>query len=181
MQNMKKYLLLVIMAVCAVTFSSCGKDDEDITPVVLENYILGTWHSYKMDAYANGQSKVAEVTKNNELSAAYIEMVFHDDKTVDMGCWLPNADGTSKWMVETDVYYIHNNVVQICEKVETDNDNDYNSELSFNSTVGGFTTRSQDDPETVTLMFDQSTKDLYVRYSGYVNGMNIVGNLYFKK
>lgn len=179
---MKKGFYILLMGLVLLTAMSCGKDDTDTVPVPLEKYILGTWHSYKMDAYANGQKAEVDITKNNEYSSVYIEMTFRDDNIVDMGYWLPNDDGTSRWTTESDYYYIHNNIVQICEQLDNDSENGWDNGLSFETTAGGsFLTRGSSDSETVTMMYDNASKSLYVRYSTVVNGANVVGNLYFRK
>ena len=71
---MKRLLFVMVLAVCAVVLVSCGKDDYIAPDVDLKSYIIGTWHSYKITAYANGQYKSADITKINEYSAAYMEM-----------------------------------------------------------------------------------------------------------
>ena len=171
---MKKGFHILLMGLVLLTAMSCGKDDTDTVPVPLERYILGTWHSYKMDAYANGQKAEIDITKNNEYSSVYIEMTFRDDNIVDMGYWLPNDDGTSRWTTESDDYYIHNNIVQICEQLDNDSEDGWNNDLSFETTAGA-------DSETVTMMFDNASKNLYVRISTTTNGTNVVSNLYFRK
>ena len=173
---MKKGFYILLMGLVLLTAMSCGKDDTDTVPVPLERYILGIWHSYKMDAYANGQKAEIDITKNNEYSSVYIEMTFRDDNIVDMGYWLPNDDGTSRWTTESDDYYIHNNIVQICEQLDNDSENGWNNDLSFETTAGG-----SSDSETVTMMFDNASKNLYVRISTTTNGTNVVVNLYFRK
>ena len=182
MQNMKKYLLLVIMAVCAVAFSSCGKDDEVNPDVDLKSYIIGTWHSYRMTAYANGQYKSADITRYNEYSAAYIEMVFNADGGMALSAWQTNADGTSRWVTEYSGYTIVGNTVHISDSYVSGDNAEYagwNKGLSFDSSIGG-TTRSEDD-DTVSLVFDPAVMSLYIRVSAVINGVNMVGDLYLKK
>lgn len=173
---MKKGFYILLMGLVLLTAMSCGKDDTDTVPVPLERYILGTWYSYKMDAYANGQKAEIDITKNNEYSSVYIEMTFRDDNIVDMGYWLPNDDGTSRWTTESDDYYIHNTIVQICEQLDNDSEDGWNNDLSFETTAGG-----SSDSETVTMMLDNASKNLYVRISTTTNGTNVVANLYFRK
>lgn len=173
---MKKLLFVMVLDVCAVVFVSCGKDDYIAPDVDLKSYIIGTWHSYKMTAYANGQYKSADITKNNEYSAAYMEMNFSSDNRVAISGWMVNGDGTSRWITENGVYSIEGNTVHVRENVAGDGADG----LSFEPSVGGFT-RSGDNDEVVSFVFEPSLMSLYVRYSTVVNGMNVIGDLYLSK
>lgn len=176
---MKRLLFVMVLTVCAVVLVSCGKDD-DITPDVdLKSYIIGTWHSYKMTAYANGQYKSADITKNNEYSAAYMEMDFSSDNRVAISGWMVNGDGTSRWITENGVYSIEENTVHVRENV-AGVDTEWNDGLSFEPSDGGLT-RSGDNDEVVSFVFEPSLMSLYVRYSTVVNGMNVIGDLYLRK
>ncbi len=176
---MKRLLFVMVLAVCAVVLVSCGKDD-DITPDVdLKSYIIGTWHSYKMTAYANGQYKSADITKNNEYSAAYMEMDFSSYNRVAISGWMVNGDGTSRWITENGIYSIEGNTVHVRENV-AGVDTEWNEGLSFEPSVGGLT-RSGDNDEVVSFVFEPSLMSLYVRYSTVVNGMNVIGDLYLRK
>ena len=176
---MKRLLFVMVLTVCAVVLVSCGKDD-DITPDVdLKSYIIGTWHSYKMTAYANGQYKSADITKNNEYSAAYMEMDFSSYNRVAISGWMVNGDGTSRWITENGIYSIEGNTVHVRENV-AGVDTEWNEGLSFEPSVGGLT-RSGDNDEVVSFVFEPSLMSLYVRYSTVVNGMNVIGDLYLRK
>lgn len=165
---MKRLLFVMALAVCAVVLVSCGKDDDIAPDVDLKSYIIGTWHSYKITAYANGQYKSADITKNNEYSAAYMEMDFSSDNRVAISGWMVNG-----------VYSIEGNTVHVRENV-AGVDTEWNDGLSFEPSVGGLT-RSGDNGEVVSFVFEPSLMSLYVRYSTVVNGMNVIGDLYLRK
>ena len=173
---MKRLLFVMVLAVCAVVLVSCGKDDYIAPDVDLKSYIIGTWHSYKITAYANGQYKSADITKINEYSAAYMEMNFSSDNRVAISGWMVNGDGTSRWITENGVYSIEENTVHVRENVAGDGADG----LSFEPSVGGLT-RSGDNGEVVSFVFEPSLMSLYVRYSTVVNGMNVIGDLYLRK
>ena len=176
---MKKLLFVMVLDVCAVVFVSCGKDDYIAPDVDLKSYIIGTWHSYKMTAYANGQYKSADITKNNEYSAAYMEMNFSSDNRVAISGWDVNEDGTSKWITEYGTYSIEGNVVHVRESVFS-TDTEWNDEMEFKSSFSRLT-RSGNDDEVISFVFEPSMMSLYVRYTMVVNGVNVVGDLYFRK
>lgn len=176
---MKKFVFFLLMAVCSVVFGSCGKDDDISADVDLKSYIVGTWHSYRMTAYFNGQEKSLDITKNNEYSAGYLEMDFSSDGRVNISGWQVNQDGTSRWITDNGMYSVEGNTVHVRESVAEVN-TEWNDGIAFNSSLGGMT-RGGDDGEVISFVFDPSVMSLYVRYNTVINGVNVVGDLFLRK
>lgn len=172
-------LFYMILTVCIVAIASCGKDDDNASDVDLKSYIVGSWHSYRMTAYGNGQEVSADITKNNEYSVSYLEMNFSSDNRVAISGWDVNEDGTSKWITEYGTYSIEGNVVHVRESVFS-TDTEWNDEMEFKSSFSRLT-RSGNDDEVISFVFEPSMMSLYVRYTMVVNGVNVVGYLYFRK
>ena len=177
---MKRFVFFMVMALLgAVGFASCNGNDEDYADVDLSTYILGSWHSYKLTVYGGGESVTADITKNNEYSVSYLEMNFLEDGKVITSGWLTNNDGTSQWASDTDSYKVVENTVKIMEYTGGV-DTEWNNGISFNSSLGD-ATRSGESSEIVSLVFDPTSRDLYVRVSQKINGIDVVGYLYLKK
>lgn len=176
---MKRFLFLIMMTVSLVVFSSCGKDDDTAQDVDLKSYIVGTWHSYRMTAFGNGKQVSADITKNNEYSALYVEMNFSSNGTIIISGWQQNADGTSQWITENGTYTIDGHIVHVRENnvsVYTE----WNDGMTFNSSIGGMT-RIGSDAEVISFVFEPSSRSLYIRFTQMVGGINVVGDLYLRK
>lgn len=176
---MKRFLFLIMMAVSLVVFSSCGKDDDTNQDVDLKSYIVGTWHSYRMTAFGNGKQVSADVTKNNEYSAAYMEMNFSSNGTVIISGWQQNGDGTSRWITENGTYSIDGHIVHVREN-NVSVDTEWNDGMTFNPSIAGMT-RSGSDAEVISFVFEPSSRSLYIRFTQMVGGINVVGDLYLRK
>lgn len=178
----KYYIIMFLLCSCFVIIS-CNSDEEQTPDVNLNSYIIGTWHSYRMTAYGNGQEISVDITQNNEYSVSYAELIFDSHGNVTSSAWMTNPDGTSKWVNEVDSYTIIGNTVEIKENKRDDTtESGWNTGMEFQTNTGSsIMTRASADDEVITLMFDQRNKSLYVRFNQTVNGINVVGNLYFKK
>lgn len=77
---MKKILSYVLLMMSTfVLLTSCDKDDDNFDNVNVSDYIIGTWHSYKIVGHWNNQTIESEVTKTNEFSVSYGEITFRKD------------------------------------------------------------------------------------------------------
>ncbi len=183
-------LVLGIILMTSI-ISGCNNDnDETYENVDLRTYIIGTWHSYRATAYGNGQERTVDITKNNEWSAAYIEINFRIDGKAEVSGWATNTDGTTKWITEIGEYSVKDNAIELREYKENseisnsdasdNNQNSGNNAVGFYITVGG-TTRATSEDEIITLMFDQTNRNIWFRGSQNINGVNVVTNIYMRK
>ena len=136
---MKKILLAYLLPVLllgfiSVSFVACGDDDDD---VILSSYIIGKWHSYKFVGYYQQEEIILEVEKNGAYSVSYFELEFEKNAKVIMYGWQQDQHGLSTWASEMGTYTINGNTV-IISSDDTDED-------------------------SLTLMFDEKSKELYVR------------------
>lgn len=173
---------MFLLCSCFVN-TSCNSDDEQTSNVNLNSYIIGTWHSYRMTAYGNGQEMSVDITPNNEYSVSYAELMFDTHGNVTSSAWMTNPDGTSKWVSEVDSYTVIGNTVEINESKSDDTtESEWNTSMKFQTnTTASFITRASADDKVITLMFDQTNRSLCIRFNQTVNGVNVIGNLYFKK
>lgn len=133
MKNFRIVAMMLIVMLTAVCFNSCG--DDDVNDVIESNdFVLGTWRSYKVVGYVQGEKAELSVSKNGENSAAYIELTFEKNGTVVGYSWKQDENGVSSWTKETGNYTVNNGVV--------------------NLTFGN---------ETSSLMYDKNERALYLR------------------
>ena len=74
---------------------SCTEDDEaiqdDDSPVVLSDYIIGKWKCYKTVFELEGQQYSIPIGKNGAkngiLKEAYMEITFQEDGKCTVGMW----------------------------------------------------------------------------------------------
>ena len=155
---MKKYLFAyllpaLLLGFISVSFVACGDDDDD---VILSDYIIGKWHSYKFVGYYQQEEIILEVEKNGAYSVSYAEIEFEKNGKGVMYGWKQDQHGLSSWVSETVTYTIKGNNVTI----SSDNP----------------------DEDSVTLMFDEKTKELYVRAMVQNESLGpITAYLYLKK
>lgn len=177
-----KFFTLALLLCSCFAIISCNGDDEQAPDINLNTYIIGTWHSYRMTAYGNGREVSVDITKNNEYSVSYAELTFDTHGNVTQSAWMNNPDGTSKWVSEVGSYTVIGNTVEIQEsKSEGNTESGWNNGMEFQTTPGNYGTRASANDEVITLMFNQQNKNLYVRFNQMVNGINVTGNLYFRK
>lgn len=148
----KKYfwslITLFLATVLSINFSSCGDDDS----VVLDNYIIGSWHTYKGVISKYGENKTIDISKTGEYSLAYIEVDFQNGGQAVARGWNTNSNGLTKWIEEKCTYSIKNEIVNVTDS----------------------------NGETVSLTFD-SNKTLCYKTVITVNGIPVTITAYLKK
>ena len=150
MKKIKDLRIIIVMLLCVFTYSSCG--DNDDTPINL-NTILGTWHSYKMIGYAQGEKVSMDISKTGNGSEAYIEITFYNNGQYIGHAWETDENGVSRWSEEKGTYTIKDNIVTI------------------------FT-----DDTISTLTYDEKEKALYIRGSmNYPEIGNVTIFIYLRK
>ena len=184
MKNATRHILLLLgLVIVSTSLGACDKENGEryTDKVRLNEYILGSWHSYRATVYGNGIEKTVDITNNNEYSAAYIEMTFKENGIVSTSVWQANPDGSTKWISGEDAYLINGKAVEIRE-IENKAENGWNDGLSFETPAGSSTfTRAGYDDEVMTMIFEPSNRTLFLRLTQTVNGINVVMNIYFKK
>lgn len=108
------FLSFIAFIMLGIGLVSCGSDDDDDYNT-LDNYIVGTWRSYKGVVFANGESATVEITKTGEYSAAYFEFVFQNDNQVLFRAWTADSNGISHWIEAPCRYTVSNNVVNVID------------------------------------------------------------------
>ena len=146
-------MILFALFSCVFVMNACGNDDED--DVNISSYIIGKWHSYKLVGYYQQKEIALNVEKNGANSVSYIELQFNKDGTVVMYSWKQDQYGLSSWTSESGTYTISGNSVRI----------------------------SDESNDSAPLMFDEKTKELYLR--AVVHNESLGGDLsvylYLKK
>lgn len=167
--------LIATLMMLSMTLSGCEQDDS-VTSEDLKTYVIGTWRSHHVTVYTtDGRENIVNVTKNNAYSSLYVEMTFQKDGKVISEYWQQNSNGSSSWKRDVDSYTINGDNIIIKE----DADNGFNNGLTFNTDLGGGSTRSSVNELALTI--DRSNGMLYTRVSENVHGVQITANLYFKK
>lgn len=148
-----KVLLLLVIA--CTTFIACGGDgdDDDFSQDNLKSYIIGSWHSYKGVATANGESVTVDITKNGDFSAAYFEIDFQNNGTAVFKAWTQDPNGLSRWSQENCKYQVQN------------------YEVLLRDSSG----------ETLSLSFDSKEKALYCRMVSQIDGTQMTIFVYLRK
>ncbi len=146
------FLAALIVALCSMTLSSCS-DDDDSTPLNLSEYIIGNWHSYKMDAYMDGEKVSVSLTKTGQYSQGYIELEFKQDGKAIGRSWQQDKNGMSQWVEQSASY----------------------------SLSGTTVTLHWGDGDDEQLFFDEKSKNLYARAVVPVDGETATAYVYLKK
>ena len=141
-------LLLVIFA--AMSFSSCSDDDED---VVLESFIIGKWHSYKVTFYGYGEPETFNISKDGDWSMVYYEFDFQNDGNVIWYMWVSDDNGMSHWVKSKCMYQI------------------IGDEVRIRDSAGGIS----------SLSYNSKEKNLFLRHVSQYNGSQTTLFLYFRK
>ena len=143
---------MMLMVMILPFLVACSSDDDD--PVLLESYIIGTWHTYRATGYGNGQSVEIEITKTGEYSAAYEEGTFEKGNKVTIRSWVPDKNGITHWTETPCTYTIKGDIVTIKDP------NGESGDLVF-------------DAKEKTLLLKSTTVNSY--------GIKVYLNIYFKK
>lgn len=109
MERIKKYGMMVMLLLVALSFNSCGDDDEEIS---IDSFLRGKWHAYRAVVSAQNKSVDIDVTKTGQYSAFYRELIFRDGNKVDMS-YYKDDDYASRWETETGSYVVNGNVITI--------------------------------------------------------------------
>lgn len=152
---MKQFRFLSMMlAVMILPFMAACSSSDDDDPVLLESYIIGTWHTYKASGYGNSQSVEIDITKTGEYSAAYEEVVFEKGNKVTIKSWVLDKNGITHWTETPCTYTVKGDIVTITDP----------------------------NGESGDLVFDAKEKTLLLK-STIVNsyGIQIFMNIYFRK
>lgn len=112
MKKMKLNMVFAIMMsmILSIGSQSCKSDDDD---VILEDYIVGTWHSYKMVVFLNGEQQTLNISRDGLYSELYIEGVFKADGTCIEYEWEQDENGQAIWTSENGTYAINGNTLLI--------------------------------------------------------------------
>lgn len=132
MKLFKHFAIAITLLSTLFSFSACSNDDDSES---LEEYVLGTWRTYKCVVYAQGEKYDIEVSKNGQYSNDYFEFKFEKNGNATVGYWDVDENGMSSWLVNNVTYVIKDDIVEL--------DN------------GG---------SVLSLMYDKSEKALYYRY-----------------
>lgn len=112
MEKLKKYGMMMLLLLVALSFNACGDDEEEIS---IDTYLRGKWHTYKAVISAQNQSVDIDVSKTGQYSQLYREVVFKDGNKVDMSCYIED-NYASRWETETGTYFVKGNVVTIYDE-----------------------------------------------------------------
>ena len=146
----KLFLLFSLMIVwCGSSFMSCSDDD---SPLFLEDYIIGTWKSYKYVAYMEDETYTINITKTGPASGSYFEVTFNQDGSGTERFWKQDNNGTTRW-----------------------------TEEQLRYTVSGNTVNVYDQEGNVQFVLDEKTKSLYYRSVVKIYGENTTVFIYMKK
>ena len=143
--------IILLLLISAMSFCACNDDDDK--NVVLESYIIGSWHSFKAVIHYNGETETVNISKTGEYSAAYFEFDFKNDGTANVRLWSQDEHGMSHW--------VHGNARYIVRDDEV---------LIQDSTNG-----------ILSMNFNSKDKTLYIRNSSNSNETYITTYIYFKK
>ena len=103
-----KYWSIKLIVIIMPLLAACSSDDD---PISLNSYIVGTWHSFKISGYGNGQSVNLEISKTGDYSAAYSEMTFESGNKAVMRGWVTDKNGLSHWEEDACTYTINGDIV----------------------------------------------------------------------
>lgn len=113
MKKMKFWSSLMLIIVLVSFVTACG-DDED-TPVSLNSYIVGNWHSFKFSSTVGQNSGEGAIDKTGAYSQLYYEMSFKNDGKMSVSYWKENTSGISSWVTESSTYIVNGNSVTISD------------------------------------------------------------------
>ena len=142
-------MTLLLVATLSVSFSSCKNDDE---PVILDDYIIGSWHSFKGVVTASGKSETIDISKTGDYSLAYIEVDFLNGGQAICRGWDMDSNGLVTWVEERCTYSTNNDIV----------------------------TMTSPEGETVSLVFDNN-KTLCYKTITTIYGSAVMMSVYLKK
>ena len=155
MNSFLKPLTLFILLLSAPLFCACGDDDNEEQPIEnvdVSTYILGKWYTYKATANNGQQSMTQSISKEGNLSDAYLEVEFETGGKATFCSW-GYEDDIKTWKTESGTYSVNGNMVIISI-----------------------------DSGTPTLSFDQKVRELYlVGYVTDEYGGTFPEYIYFKK
>lgn len=134
MKKLKFWSTLMLMIALVPFVTACGDDDD--TPVSLNSYIVGNWHSFKFTSTVGQNSGEGAIEKTGTYSQLYYEMSFKNDGKVSVSHWKQNTSGISSWVTESCTYKVNGNSVTV-----------------------------SDSEGSMDLYFDSSQKMLYARIS----------------
>lgn len=126
-------LIIFMVAMLCVGFVSCNRNDDSVGN--LEEFIIGTWRSYKCVVYAQGERYDVEVSKNGRYSHTYFEFTFKSNGEAICEFWDVDDYGSSFWVKKEVCYTLDDNIVEL-----------YN------------------ESSPLTLMYDEDERALYFRY-----------------
>lgn len=132
MKLLNKFVIVITLFVALFSFNACSSDDDSGN---LEEYVLGTWYTYKCVVYAQGEKYDIEVSKNGQYSNDYFEFKFDKNGNATVGYWDVDENGMSSWFVNNVTYVIKDDIVELNNGVSV-----------------------------LTLVYDKSEKALYYRY-----------------
>lgn len=96
-RQQKHSTINILFAIFMALFLCACSDDDDDRNVLLENYIVGSWHSYKTVVHANGETNTYKINKTGEFSFSYFEIDFKYDGTAILHGWVQDNMGLSHW------------------------------------------------------------------------------------
>lgn len=111
MQKIKFYGMMLFMILSALSLSSCSNDDDD--DILIDSYLKGKWHSYKVMVSAQNITTDLDITKYNQYSQFYYETFFKDNNIVDFSYYNLENNISSRWITETYTYSVKDDVVTI--------------------------------------------------------------------
>lgn len=153
MRNIKFLRIVLFLTLSLPMMVACGGDDEDDIINSPDNYIIGTWHSFKGEAFYRGESSVVAIEKKGAYSSAYMEFKFENGNKCTGWWWAQDEYNLSHWTEGYGTYVIKNNIITITD-------------------TGG---------DTVDLLYDSKDKTLMLRSMTVIDGEYITTNIYFKK
>lgn len=146
------FLSFIAFVMLIIGLVSCGSDDDD-DHNTLDNYIVGTWRSYKGVVFANGESATVEITKTGEYSSAYFEFAFLNGNQVLFRAWMADENGISHWIEAPCRYTVGNNVVNV---IDASN-------------------------EVISMTYEPKDKNLFIRSTSSKEGIQFTTYIYFRK
>ena len=146
------FLSALMVTLFSVVLSSCSSDDDDNIPLIVSEYIIGNWHSYKMDVYLDGEKVSANLTKTGQYSQGYIEVEFKEGGQAIGRSWQQDKNGLSQWVEQSTSYSVNGTTVTLYWS-------DGNEQL----------------------FFDEKSKNLYARAVVPIDGETATAYIYLKK
>lgn len=101
---------LFMASLLCVSISSCDSED-----VVLDNYLIGNWHTYMGYVYSSGQKVKVNIEKTGQYALSYIEVTFQKGGKGTSRYWEVDEGGQTRWVEDQFSYVINGDVITMTD------------------------------------------------------------------